>query len=273
MPHLPAHVSVDQMLVALVQANPHAFINSNVNLIRAGSSLRMPSAEEATQVDASEARQTLVAQSRDFGAYARKMASAPIQVGTEQSGSTMSGRVSAQVKESTTGSPIQDKLTLTKNDDNKKGSESQIVNEKKAKDEADQLEVLTKNIEALKKLQTLETVQPASPSAAPVAVTPDPQPEQSLIERLTSAPNAMAWAAGLLALMLSLAVYIFRRNSNKDNFASSHPEYPLTEDTSVDAPVEPQPHAGFNAEIASLDLNLDATAADELDLAVFGYYQ
>jgi pilus assembly protein FimV len=263
MQHLPANVSVDQMLVALIQANPHAFINSNVNLIRAGSSLRIPSAEEATQVDASEARQTLVAQSRDFGAYARKMASTPIQVGTEESGSKMSGRVSTQVKDSTPDGPVQDKLTLTKHDDNKKGSESQIVNEKKAKDEADQLEVLTKNIEALKKLQTPETVQPASPTAAPVAVTPDSKPEQSLIERLTSAPNAMAWAAGLLALMLGLAVYLFRRNSDKGNFVSSHPEYPSAEDKAPHTRVEPPPHTGFNPEIAALDLNLDATAADE----------
>lgn len=261
MSRLPSNVSLDQMLIALVRANPHAFINGNVNLLRAGSTLRIPSAEEAAQVDVSEARQTIVAQSRDFGAYARKMASAPVQVGAEESGRKMSGRISAQVKENTTGGPVQDKLTLSKNDDNNKGSESQIVNEKKTRDETSQLEALTKNIEALNNLQKSEVPTP-KPTVAPVAVTPEEKPAQSLIERLTSAPNAMAWAAGLLALMVGLAFYIFRRNAEEDEFASSRPEYHPTKEINPER-VEPRASPGFKPEIAALDLNLDATVIDE----------
>lgn len=46
MGRLPSQVSQDQMLLALVRANPTAFIEGNVNLVRAGSILRMPQAAE-----------------------------------------------------------------------------------------------------------------------------------------------------------------------------------------------------------------------------------
>ena len=42
----PAGVSLDQMLVGLYRANPEAFIANNVNRLRAGSSLSVPTADE-----------------------------------------------------------------------------------------------------------------------------------------------------------------------------------------------------------------------------------
>ncbi|MGH8119931.1 MAG: type IV pilus assembly protein FimV, partial [Gammaproteobacteria bacterium] len=43
-PH--AEISTDQMMIALLQANPDAFINGNINTIKHGASLRKPDLEE-----------------------------------------------------------------------------------------------------------------------------------------------------------------------------------------------------------------------------------
>ena len=51
----PADVSLDQMLVALLRANPNAFIGGNINRIKAGAVLDVPSAAQAGSVPAAEA--------------------------------------------------------------------------------------------------------------------------------------------------------------------------------------------------------------------------
>src|SRR5262249_11217036 len=62
-------VSLDQMLVALYRASPQAFMDNNMNRLKSGVVLSVPSAESANSTSASEARQVIQAQSADFGAY------------------------------------------------------------------------------------------------------------------------------------------------------------------------------------------------------------
>lgn len=47
--------STNQTMLALLRANPDAFINDNINLVKAGAVLRMPPAEELSRYSASEA--------------------------------------------------------------------------------------------------------------------------------------------------------------------------------------------------------------------------
>ena len=68
------NVSLDQMLVAMLRANPEAFIGGNVNRLKAGAVLEMPTDEQAGLVPAGEARQTIIAQSRDFNEFRRRLA-------------------------------------------------------------------------------------------------------------------------------------------------------------------------------------------------------
>ena len=56
-------VTVDQMIVTIFRANPDGFIGSNLNRLRAGSVLTIPSAEEATAITLDEARR-VIAESR-----------------------------------------------------------------------------------------------------------------------------------------------------------------------------------------------------------------
>ena len=53
--HRPANVSVQQMMMALFLANPEAFGENNINVLKRGAVLRMPSAEELSSLTHTEA--------------------------------------------------------------------------------------------------------------------------------------------------------------------------------------------------------------------------
>ncbi len=74
----PAEADVQQMLVAIFEANPSAFINGNLNLLRRGAVLRIPSAEEVRAIDRAAARRLLAEHSEAW--LARRGAGAPTQV-------------------------------------------------------------------------------------------------------------------------------------------------------------------------------------------------
>ena len=68
------------MLVALLRANANAFINGNLNLLKAGAVLTIPTDEQAAAVSDAEASRTVIAQSKDFNAFRAKLAgNAPTQ--------------------------------------------------------------------------------------------------------------------------------------------------------------------------------------------------
>ena len=50
-----ASISTDQMMLAILQANPEAFINGNINNIKLGATLRLPDREEIQAIDKQEA--------------------------------------------------------------------------------------------------------------------------------------------------------------------------------------------------------------------------
>ena len=92
-------VSLDQMLVSLFRGNPDAFMNNNMNRLKAGVVLSVPSAETAQQVSAADARQLIQAQSADFGSYRQRLAGAVPEAKTEESGRQASGKVQAAVED------------------------------------------------------------------------------------------------------------------------------------------------------------------------------
>jgi pilus assembly protein FimV len=57
-------ISIEQAMLAIQRANPHAFIRNNVNLVKAGYVLRIPSADEFRAVSPTQASQEVAAQTR-----------------------------------------------------------------------------------------------------------------------------------------------------------------------------------------------------------------
>ena len=111
----PANISLDQMLLALLTSNPEAFVGGNINLIKSGAVVQIPDELAASAVSASDAKQSLVAQSRDFNSFRRKLAdSVPVAVQPGSADRQTSGQLQARVDDRGATGISPDKLTLSK---------------------------------------------------------------------------------------------------------------------------------------------------------------
>jgi len=194
--HRPADVSLDQMLVALLRANPDAFIQGNVNRIKAGAVLQLPSGAEASATPAGEARQILATQSRDFNEFRRKLAGAAPAAEVAASSRAATGKVQTRVEEQRAASTAPDKLTLSKGAvKGQKTTEEQLAKRKQTQDASARVEELSKNINELSKIAAASGAAPAAAASAPaapgvavpVAAAPAKAPEASAA---TPAPAA-----------------------------------------------------------------------------------
>lgn len=161
--HLGEGVSLDQMLAALYRQNPDAFLNGNINLLKAGSRLQLPSRESATSIAPAEARALVRAHSSNFDALRQGMATAAPKL-PQQSERSAQGLVQAQVAEAKPAAPTGDRLTLSK-----PGSPAASVAAPAAAP-AQQEAALSKNVEDLKKLADAAKAETAAAASAPAAV-------------------------------------------------------------------------------------------------------
>lgn len=192
--HKPPAVSLDQMLVALLQANPDAFIAGNVNRLKAGTVLQMPSAQDAAQVTPGEATRTIIAQSRDFNEFRRRLAEGVPTTQVPASERQASGKVQTEVQDKTPAAPTPDKLTLSKGAVQGRTAEERIAREREAKDAATRLAELNKNIAELNKLQS-STAAPAAAAAARPGSAPAPVGGPAVTAQVPAAPVPTAPAS------------------------------------------------------------------------------
>lgn len=186
----PAGVSLDQMLVAMLRANPDAFIGGNINRLRSGAVVDLPGAEDAQATSADEARQIVLAQSKDFNEFRRKLAgNAPVSE-VASADRRASGKVEAQVEDKKSAAGTPDKLTLSKGAVQAKGGEEKIAQERSAKEAASRAEELSKNIAELSKL---------SAAAAPAAAASAPQTAAEPAAAAAAAASEPAAAASAAA--------------------------------------------------------------------------
>lgn len=176
-------VSLDQMLVSLYRGNPQAFIGDNMNRLRSGVVLSVPSAETAKAVAPAEAREVIQAQSADFGAYRQRLAGGVPDVKAEGPSRQAGGKVEANVEDrKTAAAPTPDKLTLSKGSAAGKaasGPEVALSKERERKEAQARLAELEKNVKDLKGLKS------ASEAAAPkttTATAPTPAPAPSTLK-------------------------------------------------------------------------------------------
>ncbi|MBU0601775.1 MAG: pilus assembly protein [Gammaproteobacteria bacterium] len=187
-----AGVSLDQMLVALVRSNPDAFDGGNMNRLRAGRILAIPSQAEAEAVSPQEARRIVAAQTRDFAAYRSRLAGSVTQDGAAaDSGSrTSGGKIEARVEDSApAAAPSSDQVRVSKSsaDADRKVSalEEEVIAKDRALKEANsRLADLERNVRELQRLVELKSTPMAEaqqkavpsvatePAAAPVAPAP-----------------------------------------------------------------------------------------------------
>ncbi len=98
---MQGEVSLDQAMIALLRANPDAFIDGNINRLKAGAVLDVPAGEELASVDSAEARRlvaTQVQQWRD----ARRAVPQPALEGTVASAANANAAPVGDAAENTT---------------------------------------------------------------------------------------------------------------------------------------------------------------------------
>ncbi|CAM8649173.1 FimV Tfp pilus assembly protein FimV [Comamonadaceae bacterium] len=190
----PAGVSLDQMLVALLRSNPDAFVNDNLNRVRAGAVMTVPTAEIATSVSPAEASKIVVAQSKDFNDFRRNLAGNAPQATVSAADRKASGSIEAKVDEKKPASTTPDKLTLSKGAVSSKADEAKIAKEREAKDAAARAAELTKNISELNKINAANAPAPAAPASKPSAAPAVPVAAVTAPTIAASAPATIASA-------------------------------------------------------------------------------
>jgi pilus assembly protein FimV len=185
--------SLDQMLVALFRANPSAFINNNMNLLRAGAQLSIPSDAEAAAMVASEARTEVVAQSADFAAYRSRLAQAAgggAPIAAAPPAAAGGGKVTTKVEDkSAAAKPGGDQLKIAKADDKATAAaaaaakaDETAAKQRALKEEQERAAQLKKTNEAIQKALEVQSKagaqaqKQAEQKTAPVAAAPAPAP-------------------------------------------------------------------------------------------------
>ncbi len=171
----PQGVSLDQMLVAMVRANPDAFIQGNVNRLKAGAVLQIPDQEQALATQTGQARQLIAVQSRDFNDFRRRLAGAAPAAEQAPAQRSASGSVQTRTEDASAPAATPDKLTLSKGAmQGQKTTEEMLAERKQGNAAAARTQELAKNIEELNRLNAASgTAVAAAPAATPSAATAD----------------------------------------------------------------------------------------------------
>lgn len=168
----PADVSLDQMLLAMLRANPSAFMNGNVNRLRAGAVLQMPSADAARATPPEEARRTIVAQSRDFNSYRQRLATNAPSMNVEGADRQASGGLQARVQDRSAAGASADRLTISRGAaPGQASAEERLAQQRQAKESSSRVAELSRNIEELNRLQGASSGASAG-TAAPAQAAP-----------------------------------------------------------------------------------------------------
>ena len=202
--NLPPGVTLNQMLIAIYRANQDAFIRENVNLVRAGRILNIPTAEQIGTVDVQEANRIVRAHMAEFREYRSRLAAVPAAADAATGQREAGGPIEAK-PEAPKPPAAQDQVRLSKVDPQKPSApgaaaargDDLVARERALKEAQSRISDLEKNVADLQKLLELKNQQlaelekkaAAKPApAAPVAPAPAPAPAAKAPEKPAPAP-------------------------------------------------------------------------------------
>ncbi|MDQ3026667.1 MAG: LPXTG cell wall anchor domain-containing protein [Pseudomonadota bacterium] len=201
----PSDVSLEQMLVALYRSNQSAFVNNNMNRLKAGQILKVPNAAEVAQIERKEANQEIRTQVADWRAYREQLAGGVASIPARaDSTNVASGRVAsaAVTPPAPPSAEPKDVLKLSKSDAGKAGAgkgagggqerlnalQEEVTSKDKAlRESQSRVADLEKQIRDMQRLLDLKGGAPAKADSkiatAPVPVpVPAPAPAPAKVE-------------------------------------------------------------------------------------------
>ncbi len=200
----PDNVSLERMLVTLYRENAGVFDAHNMNRIRAGKILNIPSDDSVQKMPQADAVEEIRAQAADWNVYRQKLASARMARAESAGKQEVAGKLSTAVtdKATTTKEPAKEVLKLSKGEapndktvasGKSSAQEKAIAKEEEAiakakalKDAQERTALLEKNVKDLKKLAELKSASAPAAATAPAAVvttgeTAAAQPASSVV--------------------------------------------------------------------------------------------
>lgn len=206
-------VSLEQMLAGLYNANEDAFVGGNMNRLKTGQILRIPSAEELQSISQGEAVQQVRVHSNDWNAYRNRLASLVETAPSAEDADTQSsgGKITAATEDKAApAAGPRDVVRLSKSDaatgdgkalqDRINALQEEVIAKEKAAQEANErTAMLEKQIADMQKLlaiknQSLAEMQKNAAGAAtatpeqPAAITPQVVPPATTAETPEAAP-------------------------------------------------------------------------------------
>lgn len=203
--NMPPGVTLNQMLIAIFRANEDAFIRGNVNLVRTGKILNIPSGDDIGSLDSDEANRLVKEQNDKFAEYRSSLAAAPsgVEGGPEREAA---GAIEPKAAAAPPPAPA-DQVRLSKAEPGKPNApasraaraDDAAARERALQEAQSRTADLEKNVADLQKLLDLKNQQlaelekkaaakpaaqapqkmaaaPSAPAPAPQAQAPAPQP-------------------------------------------------------------------------------------------------
>ena len=252
---LTQDMSTQQMLVALLKNQPDAFIEGNVNLLRAGAVLKAPTTTAVRAIDPDEARQFLVVQQKEFIAYSQAASQNTQQVKGQTPSKQIVGKVGQDAPAPQNPEQSVDQLRLTQARIEKQNEETRIAAQRALQDAQKQLDALQNNVDQLVQLTSPNTQTVANAAKQKAAV--DAGSGWLNLNRLLESPHQSSFLWGALALLgillLGAGLRIQTRKSSSTlstlTPAARQPETQVVKGSA--SPLELPP------EIAALNLDLN----------------
>jgi pilus assembly protein FimV len=197
-------VSLEQMLIALQRANPDAFVNGNINVLRSGAALTIPSAGEAQSVAAADALNEVRTQTESWRGYQARVADRVPLVGGGAGSAAVAGKITTATPSDATAKAKADRLQVSQAS-KASAAKDDATAKKKAVDETESRKKdLEKSVADLKSALAMKNAPLAekqkqaeeskSAAKADVKVAAAPAPAPTAMAAATVAPSAPAGA-------------------------------------------------------------------------------
>jgi pilus assembly protein FimV len=199
--NLPPGVTLNQMLIAIYRANPDAFIRENINLVRAGRILNIPSEDSLSGVNVQEANRLVQAHRGEWEEYRSRLAAQPAKADAAQGQRAVTGKIEAKPEAPAPGT-TPDQLRLSKVDPAKPAApesraartDDAVARERALKEAQSRVTDLEKNVADLQKLLELKNQQLAElekkAGAKPAPAVPAPVPVPAPAAKAPEKPEA-----------------------------------------------------------------------------------
>ena len=173
--------TIYQMLLALFEANPDAFLSENMNLLKAGSVLTIPDADTVKAIDKSKAKKIFQSQVQAFNEIRRKnqiaRAAAMSQTQSAQSNKAVKSDAVGSTPTDSKKSDPTDQVRLTSQNSADQKSDARTSAKNEAVELNARIKALQENVDQLKNVNgspsTTASVQSTAPtSSAPISSAP-----------------------------------------------------------------------------------------------------